>query len=96
MADAEIALDDPDHRIDDDDVAQQEIERPLRAGDTGHANSVAKGFAATMQAFVAIHGVVLLHHGRQRGVAKPDGVTRGRAVKRRVITAVDAGHVTPL
>jgi S-adenosylmethionine synthetase len=96
MADAEIAFNDPDNRIDHDDVAQQEIERTLSTGDTGHPNSIAKGLAAAMQAFVAIHGVVLFHNGDQRCVAKPNGVTCGRTVERRVITAVDARHVTPL
>src|SRR6266851_4535685 len=51
MADAEIAFDDPDDGIDHDDIAQQEIQRALRAGDPGHPDSVAKGFAATVQAF---------------------------------------------
>ena len=96
MADAEIALDDPDDGIDHDDVAQQEIQRALRAGDPGHPDPIAKGFAATVQAFVAIDGVVFLHHGRQRGVSKPDGVTRGRTVECRVVPAIDACHVTTL
>ena len=30
MADAEVALDDPEHGIDDDDIAEQEIQRPVR------------------------------------------------------------------
>src|ERR1700682_2323640 len=94
MADAEIALDDPDDGIDHDDVAQQEIQRALRAGDPGHPDPIAEGLAATVQAFVAIDGVVLLHHGRQRRVAKPNGVTRSGTVECRVVPAIDACHVT--
>ena len=84
VADAEIAFDDPDHRIDHDDVAQQEIQRALGAGDAGHADAVAQGLAAAMQAFVAVDGVVLFDDGRQRGVAEPDGVAlwSGRKVPR--------------
>ena len=93
MADAEVALDDPEHGIDDDDVAEQEIQRPVRAGDAGHADAVAQGLAAAVQAFVAVDRVVLRHHGRQRGVAEADGVAGGRAVKRGVIAAVDACHI---
>ncbi len=96
MADTEVSFDDPENGIDDDDVAKQEIQRTLRTGDTGHANSVTKGFAAAMQAFVAINGKVFFDHRRQRRVAEPDRVTGSRTVERRVVAAVDARHVTPL
>ena len=58
MADAEVALDDPEHGIDDDDVAEQEIQRPLGAGDAGHADPVTQGLAAAVQAFVAVNRVI--------------------------------------
>ena len=35
VLDTEVALDDAQHRIDDNDVAEQEIERALRTGHTG-------------------------------------------------------------
>src|SRR5258706_12378651 len=81
MADAEIAFDDPDDGIDHDDVAQQEIERALRAGDTGHANSVAKSFAPTLQNILAIEGLVPPPHRRPPLVAQPTPPPWCRAVK---------------
>ena len=92
VADAKVAFDDPDHRIDDDDVAQQEIQRALGAGDAGHADPVAQGLAAAVQAFVAVNGVILLDDRHQLGVAEPNEVALGRAVNRRVIAAVDRRH----
>ena len=94
MANAEIAFDDPDHGIDDDDVAKQEIQRALGAGNAGHADAVAQGFAAAMQAFVAVNGVILFDDRGQCGIAEPNLVTRGRTVKCRVIVTVDARHCT--
>ena len=75
VSDAEVALDDPEHGIDDDDIAEQEIQRALRAGDPGHADAVAKRLAAAVQAFVAVDRVVPLDDRGQRGV--------GRAERRR-------------
>src|SRR6202041_459871 len=56
VANAEVAFDDSNDRIDDDDVAKQEIQRALGAGNAGHADPVAQGLAAAMQAFVTING----------------------------------------
>ena len=92
VADAEIALDDADHRIDHHHVAQQEIQRALGAGDAGHADAVAQRLAAAVQAFVAIDGVIFFDDGRQRGVAEPDRVAGGRTVKCCVVAAVDRRH----
>ena len=94
MANAEVAFDDTDDGIDNDDVAKQEIQRSLGAGNAGHANSVTQGFAAAMQAFVAVNGVIFFDDRRQRGVAEPNLVACGRAVKCGVVVTVDARHFT--
>jgi hypothetical protein len=57
-ADAKVAFNDPENGIDNDDIAKQEIQRSLGAGDSGHADSIPKGFASAMQAFVTINGVI--------------------------------------
>jgi len=78
VANAEVAFDDSDDGIDNDDVAKQEIQRSLGAGNAGHANSVTQGFAAAVQAFVAVNGVIFFDDRRQRGVAEPNLVACGR------------------
>ena len=92
VADAEVAFDDAEHGIDDHDVAEQEVQRALGAGDAGHANPVAQGLAAAVQAFVAVNRVILFDDRGQRGVAEPNPVACGRAIKRRIVAAVDARH----
>lgn len=93
LADAEVALHDAEHRIDEHDIAEQHVERALCAGHAGdHPDAVAKGLAAAMQAFVAIDRVVVLHHGDQRGVAQPDAVSGGGSVQGGILGAGDAGH----
>ncbi len=64
VADAEIALDDSDHRIDHEDIAQQKIQRAFGAGYASHSDAVAQCLAAAMQTFIAVDGVVLLDHRR--------------------------------
>ena len=82
VLDAEIAFDDTDDRIDDEDVAEQEVERALRAGHAGgEPDAVAQRLAAAVQAFVAVDGVILLDDGDQRGVGEANAVADGRAVK---------------
>src|SRR3954454_12568897 len=65
----EIGLDDPENGIDHGNIAQQEIQRTISAGNTGHSYSVTECLAAAVQAFVAINGMVLLNDGCQRRVA---------------------------
>jgi hypothetical protein len=97
VANAEVAFDDPDHGIDDDDIAKQEIQRSLGTGNAGHANPVAQGFTPAVQAFVTVDRVILFNDRRQRGIAEPNLVTRGRTVKCGVVVTVDARHfIKPL
>ena len=66
VLDAEIAFDDADHRVDDEDIAQQQVERALGAGHAGREpDAVAQSLAAAVQAFIAIDRVILLDHGDQ-------------------------------
>ena len=91
--DAEIAFDDTDDRIDDEDVAEQEVERTLRAGHAGREpDAVAQRLAAAMQAFVAVDGVILLDDGDQRGIGKADAVADGRAIESSIVPARDRDH----
>ena len=90
VLDAEVALDDAEHRIDDDDVADQHVERAVRALHAGgQPHAVAQRLAAAVQAFVAGDGVVVLDLGPELGVAEADAVAHGRAVHRGI---VGAGH----
>ena len=93
VLDAEIAFDDADHRIDDENVAQKQIQRALRAGHAGgKPDAVAQRLAAAVQAFIAIDGVILLDDGDQRGVGKTNAIADGRAVQRGVVPACDGDH----
>ena len=93
VLDAEIAFDDADHRIDDEDVAEQEVERALRAGHAGgEPDAVAQRLAAAMQAFVAVDGVILLDDGDQRGIGQADAVADRRAIEGRIVPACDRDH----
>ena len=93
VADAEIALHDAEHGIDDEDVAEQKIEGALGRGDAGrHADPVAQGLAAAMQAFVAVDGVILLHDGDEGGVGEAHAVPRGGTVEGGVVAAGDRHH----
>ena len=56
---ADVALDDAQDGIDDERVAEQEVERAIGVGDArGEAEAVAQRLAAAVQAFVAIDCVV--------------------------------------
>ena len=91
--DAEIAFDDADDRIDDQNVAQEKIERALRAGHAGgEPDAVAQRLAAAMQTFIAVDGVILLDDGDQRGVGEANAVADRRAVQRRIVPACDRDH----
>ena len=88
VLDADIAFDDADDRVDDGDIAQQEIERTLGAGDTGgEPGAVTQRLAAAMQAFIAIDREVFLDDRDQRRVAQPDPVAGGRSIHRGIISA---------
>ena len=93
VLDAEIAFDDADHRIDHQHVAEQKIERALRAGHAGgKPDAVAQRLAAAVQAFIAVNGVVLLDDGDQRRVGKAHTVADGRAIERGIVSAWDRNH----
>ena len=90
---AEVALHDPDDGIDDGRVAKEKVERALGIGQTGrHAEPVAQGLAAAVQAFVAIDGIVLLDDGDERRVGETDAVADGRAVESGIFRARYFGH----
>ena len=81
VLDAEIAFDDADDRIDDENVAEKEVEGALRAGHAGgEPDAVAQRLAAALQAFIAINAVILLNNGDQRGVGEADAIADRRAV----------------
>ena len=93
VLDAEIAFDDADDRIDHQDVAEEKIERALRAGHAGgKPDAVAQRLAAAVQAFVAVDGVILLDDGDQRRVGQTDAVADRRAIKSGVVPACDRDH----
>src|ERR1700678_1912112 len=64
VANAEVAFDDADHGIDDHDVAKQEIQRSLGAGNAGHADPVAQGLAPAVQALVSVNSMILFNDRR--------------------------------
>ena len=93
VLDAEVAFDDADHRIDDQNVAEQQVERALRAGHAGgEPDAVAQRLAAAVQAFIAVNGVILLDDGDQRGVGEANAVADRRAVQSRVVPACNRDH----
>ena len=94
VLDAEVALDDAEHRVDHARRCRAACRARPRALVTPAArpDAVAQGLAAAVQAFVAVDRVVLLDHGDQRGVAEPHAVADGRAVELRVVAAGHAGH----
>ncbi len=96
MANAEIAFDDSDHRVDHEDVAKQKIKGAFGARDARHPDAIAKRLAAAMQAFIAVNSMVHLDHSCQRGVAKADRVASRRTVKGCIVTPVDPCHFIKL
>ncbi len=98
VLDPHIALDDADHRIDDESVAQQHVERAHGAVVAGHQpEAVAQGLSPAMQAFFSGNSMIMLNHRKQRCVAEPNGITGRRPVHTRVVAASHDGHgVRPL
>ena len=93
VLDADVAFDDAEHRIDDQRIAQQHVERAHGAVIARRqAKAVAQRLAAAMQAFLARNGVVVLDLGEERGVAEPDRIARRRAIHMRVVFAAHLGH----
>src|SRR5271170_6541599 len=94
--DAEVALHNTDHRIDDQDVTEEKIERALRARySCGKTDAVAKRFAAAVQTFIAVNGVILLDHREQRRIGQADAVADRRTVKSGIISAPNSDHDLP-
>ena len=93
VLDADIALDDAEHRIDHQRIAEKHVERAHGAVVAGRqAEAVAQRLAAAMQALLARDGEVMLDLGQQRGVAEADRIALGRAVHMRVVFAAHLGH----
>ena len=93
VLDAEVALDDADHRINNQNVAHEQIERALRAGHACRkSDAITQRLAATVQALIAVDCVILLDDGDQRRIGKADAVANRRAVKGRVIPACNRDH----
>src|ERR1700730_1462224 len=90
---AEIAFHDTENRIDDGDIAQQQIERAAGAGHAGRQpDAVTQRLAAAMQTLVAVDGVILLDDRDQRGVGELDAVTDRRAVHGGIVAARNFYH----
>ena len=80
VLDPDVALDDPEHRVDHEHVRDHEVERALRGGDRAvRAEPVAQRLAAAEHALVAGHEQVALDLRPQVGVAEPHPVARRRA-----------------
>src|SRR4029079_17070428 len=93
VLDAEVALDDAEHWIDHQRVAQQHVERAHGAVVAwGHTETVTQRLSAAMQAFLAGNGEIMLDLGEQRGVAETYGVTRRRPIHFGVVLAAHLGH----
>ena len=95
--DAEVTLHDTDHRVDDQDIAEEKIERALRARHSRRkTDAVAKRFAAAVQAFIAVNSVILLDHREQRRVRQADAVANCRTVQSGIVSARNSDHDTYL
>ena len=94
--DSEVAFDDADDRVNDQHIAEEKIERALRARHAcGKADAVAQRLAAAMQAFIAINGVIFLDDRNQRRVGEPHAVANRRTIQGRIISARDRDHDLP-
>ena len=93
VLDADVALDDAEHRIDHQRIAQKHVERAHGAVIARrHAETIAQRLAAAMQALFAGNGEIMLDLGEKRGVAKADRIANGRAIHMRVVFAAHLGH----
>jgi hypothetical protein len=93
VLDADITFDDSEHGVDHERIAQEHVERAHGAVIArGHAKPVAECFAATMQAFLAGNGAVVLDFGKERGVAETDRIASGRAVHVGVVFTAHPCH----
>ena len=80
VVDADVGLHDPEHRVDDQDVRDHEVQRALGRGDEPFVGqAVAQRLASAEHALVAVHEQVVLDLGPQVGVAEPDAVAGRRA-----------------
>ena len=97
VLDADVALDDAEHRIDHERVAEQHVERAHGAVIARRqAQPIAERLAAAVKALLARDGEVMLDLGKKRRVAETNGVARGRAVHLRVVLAAHLGHRSKL
>ena len=89
--DARLA--DAEHGIDDDDVADQEVELARRGQAVVHHEAGAERLPPAAQDLVAVARVVALDQGEEVRVAEADAVARGGPVARRVLLPADLiGH----
>ena len=87
---ADVALDDPEERIDEYGVRNDKIERAIRALEPRYlAHSVANRFPAAKDEFVTLGGHIRLDLRDEPGVGKMDAVSRGRPVLAGVVVAID-------
>ena len=84
-------LDDPQHRVDDDDVGDDQVERALRVGDAGSGHTVADGLAAAEDDLIAGSGGRAPPR-RQLGVGQAKAVAGGRAVELGIVLSTDLRH----
>ena len=79
---AHVGLDDAEHRVDDGDVGDNEVEGAGLGSDLiGRAHAVTQGLAAAVDSLVAVDAKVLLDLHIELGVAEADLVARGGAEK---------------
>ena len=99
LFDADVAFYDTQHRVDDDGVGDQHVERPSGAVEASdEADAVAQRLAAAMQAFVAGNRIVMLDLGQQRRIAEAHRIAGGRAIERGIMCTgnLDHGSQAPL
>ena len=88
-----LALQDAEHGIDDDDVADQEVELARRGQAVVHHEAGAERLAPAAQHLVAVARLVALDQREEVRVAEADAVARGGPVARRVLLPADlTGH----
>ena len=89
----DVRLEDAEHGIDDDDVADQEVELARRGQAVVHHQAGAQRLAPAAQHLVAVARVVALDQREQVRVAEADAVARGGPVARRILLPADlTGH----
>ena len=93
ILDADVALDDAEHRVDHQRIAQQHIECAHGAVVAWrHPEAVTQRLAAAVQAFLARNGEVMLDLCEQRGIPKANRIARRRPIHMRINFAAHPCH----